>query len=101
MGAGIVTLVALIIRFGINYSNDNKAFKKSTSYQDVSSAYLQNINESDELFTNLKAEANIKLTNPNKNISNEILDIILLCVSILCCCYTRRVTTCSNVKPCI
>ena len=83
MGAGVVTLVALIIRFGINYSNDNKAFKKSTSYQDILSAYLQNIDESDTLYTSLKAEASIKLTNPKKNISNEILDIILLCVSII------------------
>ena len=82
MAAGIVTLVALFIRFGINYVSDQKAYKKSSQTQSIISAFAQNnpdMLENEEIISIVDAE----LTNPKKNVSNNVLDIILLCVSII------------------
>ena len=82
MGAGIVTLIALFIRFGVNYVNDQKAYKKSSQIQSLVSAYAQN--EPNALSNvSVSAEMNAEFTNPKKNVSKQILDIILLCVSII------------------
>ena len=82
MGAGVVTLIALFIRFGINYVSDQKAYKKSSQVQSIVSSFAQNnptLFENDEILSIVEAE----LTNPKKNVSNDVLDIILLCVSII------------------
>ena len=65
MAAGVVTLIALFIRFGINYVSDQKGYKKSSQIQSIVSSFVA------------------ELTNPKKNVSNDVLDIILLCVSII------------------
>ena len=63
MGAAVVTLVALSLRFVIQYIKDIKNYNKQ----------IQNLS---------KDEAD-KLTDPKKQIPKKILDIIILCVSII------------------
>ena len=63
MGAAVVTLVALSLRFVIQYIKDIKNYNKQ----------IQNLS---------KDEAE-KLTDPKKQIPKKILDIIILCVSII------------------
>ena len=82
MGAGVVTLVALFIRFGIQYVSDQKAYKQSSQMQSIVSAYAQNSPSSMDI-PEIAATIHAEFTNPKKNISNQILDIILLCVSII------------------
>ena len=82
MIAGAVTLVALMIRFGVNYSNDRKEYKKSSIEQALFSSYVSN-NLSSTNVPEIICAANAELTNPKKNISSNILDIIMLCVSII------------------
>ena len=82
MAAGVVTLIALFIRFGINYVSDQKGYKKSSQIQSIVSSFAQNnptAFDDDEIVSVIDAE----LTNPKKNVSNDVLDIILLCVSII------------------
>ena len=74
MGAGIVTFVALLIRFGVNYANDNKEYKKTKREQSLLSAFYMNIQKKTELE---------KLTNPKEDVIANIIDILLLCVSII------------------
>lgn len=82
MGAGAITLVALFIRFGVNFIQDKKEYKNAILFKGLICGYAQNnpgiINEL-EISSILKRN----LTNPDKNVSNQILDIILLCVSII------------------
>ena len=82
MIAGAVTLVALMIRFGVNYSNDRKEYKKSSFEQALFSSYVSN-NPSSSNQPEIISAANAELTNPKKNISSNILDIIMLWVSII------------------
>ena len=82
MAAGIVTLIALFIRFGIDYVSEMNEYEKASQNQGLVSSYAQNNPEELESVAIL-AVINAKLTHPNKNISNKILDIILLCVSII------------------
>ena len=63
MGAAVVTLAALSLRFVIQYIKDIKNYNKQ----------IQNLS---------KDEAD-KLTDPKKQIPKKILDIIILCVSII------------------
>ena len=82
MGAGVVTLIALFIRFGIQYVSDQKAYRKSSQTQSILSALAQNnleLYDDESVSSVISAE----LTNPKKNVSNNVLDIILLCVSII------------------
>ena len=83
MGAGIVTLIALFIRFGINFSSDQKAYTKASIKQCLVSSYAQNYPDILKSSTDLQYEVSTELTHPKKNVSNDILDIILLCVSII------------------
>ena len=59
--ASVFTLVSLLIRFGVTYDEQDKAYK----------AYLENPVEGQSV------------SNPRKTISSEILGIILLCIAII------------------
>ena len=82
MGAGIITLVALMIRFGVNYVKNTKEYKNDSNEQSLFLNYVQNhpskIN--DKIF---HSYVTVTYTNPKKEIGNNLLDIILLCVSII------------------
>ena len=82
MAAGIVTLVALSLRFGLMFLDHTKSYNKLSTKKDLIYYYLLNfpyeINNK-----KIENEANIPLTNPKSEISDRILNIIMLCVSII------------------
>ena len=82
MFAGIVTLIALFIRFGVDYTKNNKEYNDESLLQSLMGFYIMNNNNkvNDKKIMSI---VNMKLTNPKKNISRNILDIIMLCVSII------------------
>ena len=82
LGAGIVTLVALFIRFGISFSKDKKEYDNDSSIESLVTSYVQ-INPSKSSDESIAAYFNSNLTNPNSMIAKKILDIIILCVSII------------------
>ena len=61
---------------------DQKEYKKSINEKGIYSSYVQNnnIEQNNTLYLNV---INQKLTNPKSSVSNKVLDIILLCVSII------------------
>ena len=82
MFAGIVTLIALFIRFSVDYTKNNKEYNDESLLQSLMGFYIMNNNNkvNDKKIMSI---VNMKLTNPKKNISRNILDIIMLCVSII------------------
>ena len=84
MAAGVITLVALTIRFAIHYVKGSKEYEKESAKKDLVSQYLQNYpyeqyNENNEIINSAKTN----LTNPKSEISENVLNIIMLCVSII------------------
>ena len=84
MAAGIITLVALTIRFVIHFINNTEEYEKESAKKDLSIQYLQNFlyeqyNQNEETIE----MANNHLTNPKSEISENVLNIIMLCVSII------------------
>ena len=82
MAAGAITLVALTIRFAINYVDNSKEYKKEAAKKDILSSFVINYPYS-KFDNNVLTEVNKDLTNPKSEISEEILNIIMLCVSII------------------
>ena len=82
LGAGIVTLVALFIRFGISYTQDKKEYENDSSIESLMTAYTQNFPQAKD-DENVVTYINNDLTNPNSMIAKKILDIVILCVSII------------------
>ena len=60
IGAGIITFIVFIIRYGVEYSNDMKEYKEAKKNQ---------------------VESNLK--NPKDEWAQDILNIIILCISII------------------
>ena len=82
LGAAIVTLVALFIRFGFSFSKEKKEYDKDSSMESLMTAYVQNApNDIDK--EGVTTYINNNLTNPNSMIAKKILDIVILCVSII------------------
>ena len=82
LGAGIVTLVALFIRFGISFSQQMKEYDKDSKVESVMTYFLFNFpykqNED-----KIKGSTDNELTDPKTMIAKNILDIIILCISII------------------
>ena len=80
--SGIITLVALFIRFGIQYPKDQESYENSDRYQTLVKEYMNKVSlvASDDIF---KIESERDLTDPKTMIPGKILQIILLCVSII------------------
>ena len=81
--AGCVTLVALFIRFGINYVGKTNSFNDTSSTNSILTTFVQNFPDLIEQNKGIVHHANVTLTNPKLQIGGEILNIILLCVSII------------------
>ena len=80
--AGIVTLISLFIRFGINFSVEMKEYDEDSKLESILTAFLQNDpHEINDL--EVKSYTNNNLINPTSQIYNQIVDIIILCVSII------------------
>ena len=82
LGAGIVTLVALFIRFGISFSSQLKEYNQDSKVESIMTYFLFNfptkINED-----SVKGNTNNHLTDPKTMVAKNILDIIILCISII------------------
>ena len=80
MGAGATTLVALTLRFIIKFFKDEKEFEKEAAKKDLIYSILSNYNFFD---IRIKNEAKVILTDPKNQIAENILSIIMFCVSII------------------
>ena len=82
LGAGIVTLIALFIRFGISYTKDKEIYKDNSHLESLVGGYVEN--RPYQLNNNkVNSKVNTNLINPETLIPKKILDIIILCVSII------------------
>lgn len=82
MAAGVITLVALTIRFIIHYLKSDKEFKRESTRKDLFISIIMNY-PSLQYDPEILSEANVHLTNPKTEISANVLNIIMLCVSII------------------
>ena len=80
MIAGATTLVALTLRFIISFFKDEKEYQRELSKKDLAYALLMNYNPLD---IKLRSEAKIILSDPKSEIAENILSIIMFCVSII------------------
>ena len=81
MIAGVVTLIALMIRFGINFSKESKEYNKNSKIESIMTGILFNMpyTKNENIINNTDNE----LTDPRLNVAQTILDIIILCISII------------------
>ena len=82
MGAGIVTLVALTIRYIISALSHYKTYKTDVARKDILTSYLMNF-PYDSYKSELKNDANLEFKHPKDDISKNVLNIIMLSVSII------------------
>ena len=82
MAAGVITLVALTIRFIIHYLKSDKEFKRESTRKDLFISIIMNY-PSLQYDSEMLSKANVHLTNPKSEISANVLNIIMLCVSII------------------
>ena len=80
--AGIITLVALFIRFGVDFSKEMKEYEEDSKIEAIMTAFLQN-DPHQIIDLDVKSNTNNKLINPKTIIYSQIVDIIILCVSII------------------
>ena len=80
--AGVVTLVALMIRFAISFSEELDDYNETSDTEGVITSILFNFPylENDET---LMKHVDNDLTDPRLGVAKQILDIIILCVSII------------------
>ena len=82
LSAGIVTLVALFIRFWVRLSIELKEYENDSKLESLMTGIL--LNDPHEILDiEIKSHTNNKLINPTSEISGQIIDIIILCVSII------------------
>ena len=81
MIAGVVTLIALMIRFAINFSDDSKDYKKDSKLESIMTGILFNMpyTKDEDIINNTDNE----LLDPRLAVAQTILDIIILCISII------------------
>ena len=82
LGAGVVTLVALIIRFTVSYLKESDDYQKESKIESVMTGIVNNLpyNVNNENYAN---NIDTELTNPKKMIIQELLNILILCISII------------------
>ena len=82
LGAGVVTLIALFIRFGVSFDRQNKDYQNDSKVESIMTFFLFNFPHKkidDKIFGN----TNNHLTDPKTMVAKNILDIIILCISII------------------
>ena len=82
LGAGVVTFVALLIRFGISLSIEMKEYKYDSKIETIMTGFLFNFPYK-KINLDIKSHTNNKLINPVNEVYGNIVDIITLCVSII------------------
>ena len=82
IGAGIVTLIALMIRFAISFSSETKEYNKTSKIESIMNGIVYNLPykaDDDDIINNIDNE----LVDPRMSVAKVILDIIILCISIV------------------
>ena len=82
LGAGIVTLVALFIRFGVSFDRQNKDYQNESKVESIMTFYLFNYPDQRSQ-DKISGHTNNNLTDPKTMVAKNILDIIILCISII------------------
>ena len=82
IGAGIVTLFALMIRFGVNFSKESKDYNETSKIESIITGILFNLpyKKNNEKFMD---NVDNNLMDPKLEVAKQILDIIILCISIV------------------
>ena len=82
IGAGIVTLVALMIRFAISYTDEIDDYNRTSDLETIITTMLFNFPHKrvEDGYAN---NSDSDLTDPRLNVAKKILDIIILCISIV------------------
>ena len=81
MIAGIVTLVALMIRFAISFSKETKEYKKDSKLESIMTGILFNFPYTNN--ENIINNTDNDLKDPRLDVAKKILNIIILCISII------------------
>ena len=80
--AGVITLIALFIRFGIEFYNNMKEFHIHNELKIIMNNFLFNFPQT-RIDNNIVSTADNIVTDPKSMIAKKILDIIILCISII------------------
>ena len=82
IGAGIVTLVALMIRFAVSYTDEIDDYNRTSDLETIITTMLFNFPHKrvEEGYAN---NSDSDLTDPKLTVAKKILDIIILCISIV------------------
>ena len=80
--AGIITLIALFIRFGVEFYNNMKEFRIHNELKIIMNNFLFNFPHK-RIDNNVLSHADNEVTDPTSMIAKKILDIIILCISII------------------
>ena len=82
LGAGIVTLVALMIRFAISFTDEVKDYNKTSKIETIITGLLFNMPYK-RIEEGIANNTDSNLIDPRLNVAKKILDIIILCISIV------------------
>ena len=82
ISAGIVTLVALMIRFAVDFSEENKEYEKTSKVESLVTGILFNMPYRNDDQSIIDHTDN-GLHDPKMDVAEEILNIIILCISIV------------------
>ena len=82
IGAGVVTLVALMIRFAVSFTNETKEFEKSSKIETLITGILFN-NPGEINNEKFMDHIDNDLSDPKLDVAKQILNIIILCISII------------------
>ena len=80
--AGVTTLLALLIRFGIEFYQNMKEFHKHNELKIIMNNFLFNFPHK-RIDPNVLSNADNEVTDPKSMIAKKILDIVILCISII------------------
>ena len=82
LGAGVVTLIALFIRFGVSFDRQNKDYQNDSKVESIMTFFLFNFPHK-KIDDKISGNTNNHLTDPKTMVAKNILDIIILCISII------------------
>ena len=80
--AGIITLIALFIRFGINFDKLNKDYQVDSKVESIMTSFLFNFPDK-KIDDKILGHINNNLTPPKALVAENIVEIIILCITII------------------
>ena len=80
--AGIITLIALFIKFGINFDKLNKDYQVDSKVESIMTSFLFNFPDK-KIDDKILGHTNNNLTPPKALVAKNIVEIIILCITII------------------